>query len=75
MVPEQAIWPIGQTKTVFVVEDGKALQKTVTTGQRKPGSVEILSGLVAGEEVVTAGQMKIFDGAAVKTIPATGISN
>lgn len=73
MVPEQAIWPIGQTKTVFVVEDGKAVQKTVTTGQRQPGWVEITAGLVAGEELVTAGQMKIFDGAAVKTIPATGI--
>jgi len=73
MIPEQAIWPIGQTKTVFVVTDGKALQKTVTTGQRQPGWVEITSGLVAGEEVVTAGQMKIFDGAAVKTIPATGV--
>ena len=75
MLPEQAIWPIGQTKTVFVVEEGKALQKTVTTGERLPGRVEIVSGLVAGEEVVTAGQMKIFDGAAVKTIPATGIDN
>ncbi|NOX70633.1 MAG: efflux RND transporter periplasmic adaptor subunit [Gammaproteobacteria bacterium] len=73
MAPEQAIWPIGQTKTVFVVADGKALQRTVTTGQRKPGWVEITSGLVAGDELVTAGQMKIFGGAAVKTIPATGI--
>jgi len=75
MVPEQAIWPIGQTKTVFIVEDGKALQRTVTTGQREPGWVEITSGLVAGNELVTAGQMKIFDGAPVKTIPATGIDN
>jgi len=73
MIPEQAIWPIGQTKTVFVVVDGKTLQKTVTTGQRLPGWVEITSGLVAGEELVTAGQMKVFDGAAVKTIPATGV--
>lgn len=73
MAPEQAIWPIGQTKTVFVIENGKALQKTVTTGQREPGWVEITSGLVAGEELVTAGQMKIFDGVAVKTIPATGV--
>ena len=73
MVPEQAIWPIGQTKTIFVVENAKAVQKTVTTGQRQPGRVEIKSGIIAGEELVTAGQMKIFDGAAVQTIPATGI--
>jgi membrane fusion protein (multidrug efflux system) len=73
MVPEQAIWPIGQDKTVFVVENGKAMQKTVRLGQRLPGRVEIVSGIVAGEEIITAGQMKIFDGADVNTIPATGV--
>ena len=33
------------------------------------------TGRAAGDEIVTAGQTKIFDGAAVKTIPATGIDN
>ena len=33
--------------------------------------VEIVSGLAAGEEIVVAGQMKLFEGAAVKTVPAT----
>ncbi len=73
MVPEQAIWPIGQKKTIYLVVDGKAVQKVVTLGQRQPGQVEIISGVTVGDEIVTAGQMKIFDGAAVKTIPATGI--
>ncbi|MDX1500366.1 MAG: efflux RND transporter periplasmic adaptor subunit [Woeseiaceae bacterium] len=71
MIPEEAIWPIGGDKTVFVVEDGKARQRVVTIGERRPGAVEILSGLAAGEIVVTAGQMKLFDGAAV-TSAATG---
>jgi len=75
MVPEQAIWPIGQDKTVFVVEDGKAKQKTVTLGQRQDGMVEIVAGLSSGDEIVTAGQMKIFDGADVKTIADSGIRN
>ena len=35
--------------------------------------VEIIEGLSAGEELVTAGQMKIFDGAKVKTVPAIGL--
>ena len=48
MVPEEAIWPIGQQKTVYVVVDGKAVQKNVRIGQRQPGTVEILSGLAAG---------------------------
>jgi membrane fusion protein (multidrug efflux system) len=75
MVPEQAIWPIGQKKTIYVIENGKAVQKVVTLGERQPGRVEIISGIVAGDEIVTAGQMKLFDSAAVKTIPATGIDN
>lgn len=65
LVPEEAIWPIGQDKTVFVIDDGKAKQKFVQIGQRKDGVVEIVSGLDAGDEVITVGQMKIFDGAAV----------
>ena len=39
----------------------------------EPGRVEIVSGLAPGDEVVTAGQMKIFDGAPVRAIPATGL--
>jgi len=68
MLPEQAIWPVGQQKTVYVVVDGKALRRNVRIGQRTPGHVEIVEGLEAGEEVVTAGQMKLYEGAAVRTI-------
>jgi membrane fusion protein (multidrug efflux system) len=70
VVPEQAIWPIGQDKTVYVVVDGVAERRVVQIGQRQPGEVEIISGIAAGDEVVTAGQMKISDGAAVQTKPA-----
>lgn len=65
VIPEEAIWPIGQDKTVYVVIDGKAQQRVVTIGERQPGAVEILSGLEVGEVIVTAGQMKLYDGAAV----------
>jgi membrane fusion protein, multidrug efflux system len=66
MVPEEAIWPVGQDKTVYVVVDGKAQQRKVVLGERLPGQVEILSGLEAGETIVTAGQMKLHEGAAVQ---------
>lgn len=75
LVPEQAIWPIGQDKTIFVVVDGKAAQRTVEIGARQNSQVEVVSGLSAGDEVVTAGQLKIFDGAPVTTIPMTGNRN
>jgi membrane fusion protein (multidrug efflux system) len=66
LVPEEAIWPLGQQKTDYVVVDGKAQQRTVSIGERLPGQVEILSGLKVGETIVTAGQMKLYDGAAVQ---------
>jgi membrane fusion protein (multidrug efflux system) len=70
MVPEEAIWPIGQDKILYVVEEGVAKQRIVRIGERKPGQVEIVSGLAAGDEIVVAGQMKLFDGAAVRSKPA-----
>ena len=68
VIPEQAIWPIGQDKTVYVVVDGKAQQRVVRLGDRKPGAVEITAGLEAGEIIVTAGQMKLYDGIAVRSV-------
>ena len=67
VIPEQAIWPIGQNKTVYVVVDGKAQQRIVQLGERQPGAVEILAGLEAGETIVTAGQMKLYEGASVRS--------
>lgn len=72
MVPEEAIWPIGQDKTVYIIDNGVAKRRSVRLGERKPGLVEVLSGLSAGEEIVVAGQMKLFDGIAVQTKQADG---
>ena len=63
LVPEQAIWPMGEQKTVFVIDNGKARQVPVELGTRLPGQVEVTSGLKAGDDVVTAGQLKLRDGA------------
>jgi membrane fusion protein (multidrug efflux system) len=73
MVPEQAIWPIGQDKILYIIKDGIVEQRTVILGDRKPGLAEVVDGLMAGEEIVVAGQMKLFPGAAVRTIPATNV--
>ena len=71
MVPEQAIWPIGQDKTVYVVVDGKVQRRVVTLGERLPGKVEVLTGLNVGDVIVTAGQMKLYEGAAVNPVGAS----
>jgi membrane fusion protein (multidrug efflux system) len=68
-VPEQALVPQGQDQFVFKVKDGTATFVKVTTGIRREGMVEILDGLGPEDEVVTAGQLKLRDGAAVAPVP------
>ncbi len=71
LIPEQALVPVGDSQFVFRIVDGKAQRAKVTTGERRDGLVEIVDGLTAGETVVTAGQIKLRDGAPVKVIPAS----
>lgn len=67
LVPEQAIVPRGDGAYVFRIIDGKAVLTKIETGVRRPGEVEVLNGLKAGETVVADGQLKLQDGAAVNT--------
>ena len=67
-VPEQALVPQGQDQFVFRVVDGKAALTRVEVGIRREGMVEITEGLGPEDEVVTAGQLKVRDGAPVKPL-------
>ena len=64
-VPEQAIVPKGQASFVYRVAEGKADLVPVKLGVRKPGEVEIVMGLAAGEMVVTEGHQKLAPGSPV----------
>jgi membrane fusion protein (multidrug efflux system) len=68
MVPEAAIVPLGQRNYVYVIEADRARFVPVELGQRVRGSVEIVSGIEAGAEIVTAGQLRLFDGAEVQIV-------
>jgi membrane fusion protein (multidrug efflux system) len=57
---------VGDDKYVYKVVDGKAMRQKVEIGQRRDGKVEIVSGLAPTDIVVTAGHLKIRDGAAVQ---------
>jgi membrane fusion protein (multidrug efflux system) len=67
LVPEQAIVP-GAQPAVFKVLDGKAMLTKVRLGVRRAAQVEVIDGLVDGDAVVSAGQLKLRDGAAVRPI-------
>lgn len=53
---------------VFVVEDGEAHQRSVTTRAIQGGVVEIASGLGEGEPVVIVGQRTLMDGERVEIV-------
>ena len=65
-VPERSLVPIGAKAYVFTIADGKAKRLEVKTGLRKPGVVEIRSGLQEGQIVIADGLVGLQDGAAIK---------
>ncbi len=65
-VPEEALVPAGDDNFVFRVSEGKAQRVMVKVGQRRDATVEITEGLKAGDEVVSAGQLKLRDGVPVR---------
>ena len=70
MVPEQALLSKGETRFVYKVVDGAVEEAVVTSGLRRRGLVEIISGLSPGDTVITAGHMKVRPGSPVTVIPS-----
>jgi membrane fusion protein, multidrug efflux system len=70
VIPEESLFPVGDDKFVYKVVDGRAQRQKVDIGQRLEGKVEILSGLAKEDLVVTAGQLKLRDGAQVSVAAA-----
>lgn len=69
MVPEAALVPApGNVQFVYRVDEGKAQRVVVGTGVRREAMVEIVDGLQAGDQVVTAGQLKLRDGTPVQVL-------
>ena len=69
LVPEQALVPRGTQQYVYKVAEGRATLTPVVTGARRNAMVEIVKGLAPGDTVVTAGQMRLRDGATVSVQP------
>ena len=68
-VPEESIIQQGTRTIVYKVIEDKTVSLTeVKTGIRNFGKVEILSGLTAGDKIVTEGVSKIRDKAQIKLI-------
>ena len=66
VIPEEALTPEAERQYVFVVDGNKAQRREVQIGMRRPGFVEVVSGVNAGEKVVIEGTQKVRDGGAVR---------
>lgn len=72
VIPEQALVPRGSDRFVFRVVDGKAALTKVELGLRRPGVVEVVSGLSPGDVIVTDGQQRIREGTALNLMGGPG---
>ena len=66
IVPTEAIVPVQDGKKVFVARNGKAEEVMVTTGTRTDKDIVVLSGLKAGDTVLTTGVLTLKKESPVK---------
>jgi len=60
LVPESAVLYAGETRVAFVdIGDGRLQPRIIKTGQRNRHWIEVVSGLEAGDTVVTSGNFLI----------------
>jgi RND family efflux transporter MFP subunit len=66
VIPAAAVVDRGQLQSVFVIEDGIARNRLITTGKRTTAGFEVLSGLNEGEKVVSPISSAVADGSPVE---------
>ncbi|MBU3021028.1 efflux RND transporter periplasmic adaptor subunit [Aestuariibacter sp. A3R04] len=72
IIPEKALVPVQDRQYVFVVSDNTVEQREVVIGERKPGIVQVVSGLSEGEVVVTEGTLRVQQGSKVRVLNQGG---
>ena len=68
VIPKDIITTRRGNKTVFVVEKGAALERTINTGLQNRDNIEVLDGLKQGERLVVKGFETLRDRSRVKII-------
>jgi membrane fusion protein (multidrug efflux system) len=66
MVPTQALIPIQNGKIIFVSKNGKAQEYKVETGTRTDSLIRVISGIKAGDTILTSGVMSLKNGTPVR---------
>lgn len=68
LIPEAALVPEGAEQFVYKIEDGRAVRVPVKIGVRQRGTVEVVDGLSADEQVIVGGVQKVRNGTRVRVI-------
>lgn len=69
MVPEEAIFMEKERKFVWMVDaQNGVIRREITTDRRRPGDVEVLSGLEVGDRVIVQGVNRVREGASVDVV-------
>ncbi|MBL7861165.1 MAG: efflux RND transporter periplasmic adaptor subunit [Cyclobacteriaceae bacterium] len=62
LVPTEAVIPEQAGKKVYILENGKAKEVFIETGIRTANSLEVISGLKAGDTLLTTGILQLRQG-------------
>jgi membrane fusion protein (multidrug efflux system) len=65
-IPTEAVVPEMNGKSVWIVRNGKAVSTPISTGVRSDLMIEVLSGIAAGDTVITTGLMQLTPGIPVQ---------
>ena len=65
-IPRTALVGSIKDPEVFVVENDKAVRKSIKVGSASEKTIEVLEGLKAGDKVVISGQINLDDNTAVR---------
>jgi membrane fusion protein (multidrug efflux system) len=68
VVPTEAIIPVQNGKKVFISSNGQAKEVMIETATRTDASILVLSGLKAGDTVITSGVMSLKNETPVKVL-------
>lgn len=74
LIPKRAVVYEGGERYVFTVANGKVTKQRLDAGYEDPETIEILSGIAPGTQVVVLGQAGLKDGAQVRIVaPASDL--
>lgn len=68
MIPNSSIIPVGRKKQLYMYQGGKAMVKEITTGVRDSTNIQVLSGIKAGDTVITSAILFLRPGLEVELV-------